>query len=1062
MGYEILINVSGQTRNLEVNSNEPISLIYNIANIADISARNSSFSKTITVPETAVNRQIFGDIANLSVDSNFNSNKKTKCWVLSDSVVIFEGYLQLKKANVDLSNNITNYECVIYADNDNLYKELGESELTDLDFSELNHFWSSANVVQSWTASWEGGYFYPLIDYGSDFNYNDINGSFNALTQGKLKSTQLFPSTNVKYILNKIFNAAGYSYNSEFLESDVFKALYIPFNRDGLVRTTEGTNDKLYIGINTAQEFVTNKLLVIASPTYSNSGTGRVLPNETLQTIWTGRIPFNVETTPYGDPNGLWSSTKWEYTAPQEFIGQNFICRFDITMPYHTTSTDWRRSFGNNYFTSICFKRSKNPDTGLDVAGGVIVPVNGSTNPVIFSTEQIPDLQFNSDFSRATGTIMADALDGVSARKLYPGEKLWVEVKVGVSNIKAVSGGLAVYGVPPNYSVNRWYIPQNKVVVRFNPSCGIWNSLSTVVRLDETIQYNNVIPLKVKQKDFLNSLVKMFNLIIEPSKEFDRVLNIEPRDDYYASGSIKDWSRKLDISEAIEIDILSDTQNKKVTFKYKDDSDYYNVDYKTKRGGLAYGADEIVFDNDFISNEKTIELTFSPTPLVKMPGSNAIIIPKIGKIDNSLFSKTSHNIRILTKYLSSTDSTWVYGDFSPVTTGQFNGLTYLTSNGYGNAIVPFKVGDHIRVNQTDGGAVNPLLQRTTKVLEITNTKTIVVDVNYWEDGGLMGGICTPIDGLVPLSQSDKILYGSTYIYGYPYLGHFNNPNSPNFDLNFGQTSGLYYPQKVVTANNLYSVYWENLIAELNDPSSRKVVAKFNLNANDIADFKFSDNIYVGDQYYKVNKITYDPSIGGLSEVELIKTQFITIPRAFEKWSTKYEDISTIGEAYTKTNKKSAATSGLYGGQNEADLNETTTSKSLVLGDTNKVYTKSSLVVGNGNGVSSGKAIVMGDDNTISSGVERSMVFGRNNTVLTGVDNAIVFGSDLTIGDSNTTTFGTAIIVASNELSACRNEIISSLPGNKNVNYVSASMNAVLEPGSVDIINVINGGRFTEL
>jgi len=115
---------------------------------------------------------------------------------------------------------------------------------------------------------------------------------------------------------------------------------------------------------------------------------------------------------------------------------------------------------------------------------------------------------------------------------------------------------------------------------------------------------------------------------------------------------------------------------------------------------------------------------------------------------------------------------------------------------------------------------------------------------------------------------------------YPYLGHFNNPQEPAYDINFGQTNGLYYLEETVTSDNLYSVYWENFVNELFDKDSRIITASFYLSPFDIADFRFNDNIYIRDQYYKVNKIlNYDPTKEALVKVELIKTKFITIPRA---------------------------------------------------------------------------------------------------------------------------------------------------------------------------------------
>ena len=78
---------------LDTYKEEPISLTYNISDIADISTKNSSFSKTIKLPETRTNRAIFGDISDLGVSpSSFNPNKKTKAWILVDTAVVFDAF----------------------------------------------------------------------------------------------------------------------------------------------------------------------------------------------------------------------------------------------------------------------------------------------------------------------------------------------------------------------------------------------------------------------------------------------------------------------------------------------------------------------------------------------------------------------------------------------------------------------------------------------------------------------------------------------------------------------------------------------------------------------------------------------------------------------------------------------------------------------------------------------------------------------------------------------------------------------------------------------------------
>ena len=45
--FEILVELNGVKQQLDTYNEEPISLTYNVADVSDISSRNSSFSKTI-------------------------------------------------------------------------------------------------------------------------------------------------------------------------------------------------------------------------------------------------------------------------------------------------------------------------------------------------------------------------------------------------------------------------------------------------------------------------------------------------------------------------------------------------------------------------------------------------------------------------------------------------------------------------------------------------------------------------------------------------------------------------------------------------------------------------------------------------------------------------------------------------------------------------------------------------------------------------------------------------------------------------------------------------------
>lgn len=1148
--FEIIVEIDGKQKYLDTEGVENISLNFNIADITDPEKRNSSYSKTIKIPETRNNRALFGDISDLTIDSTFNPNKKTRCWVLVDTIVVFEGSIQLRKVSMDWKYDYSFYECVVYSDNDNLFKEIGETYLTDLDFSELDHDWDKPTIMNSWKHSWNDGYFYPLIDYGYDFNLSSINALLITGTSGQtpnpgVRVSQMFPATNVKYILDKIFNTAGYSYNSTFFETNEFKNLYIPYNRDGRYlkdpndltgRFTVGvTSSGLSFSCNNPAAYAEPNITLQNQPAYSNDDQIVVLLKDY-------KIPFVNETSPYGDPNNVFNTLTYEYVAPLVDIPeQRFSFTFDIDFLWVTSYLPENNGspgldftlpniLGNPSvnWTGLQVKREKNA-VGGSPAGGVNVYCNGSNVRIPFIPDSIPNIQYlnqeiilipqdgeagtfpstptsRRNFSgdkRVKGTITTD-LFGIGSlnHPLFPGEKVWIELTFTIKSTMLrfqvakkifTDAGLTPQQAEANIINNRMYLylsdncfgvippptphtsPYMDVsgllpptlnpttacnqlwykvgadVGRFFPTTFFYNNLSPEYAPGEVIPYNQAIPLNVKQKDFITSLIKLFNLYVEPTKGNPKNLIIEPRDIYYEQGNsvIKDWTYKLDTNDTIDEQILAETQNREIVLKYKDDKDFYNEDYTSKKAGDNYGIQTIEIDNDFTRGVKKIEPIFSPTPLVPLTGTDYIVIPKIGKLNNGVFSKTDHNIRILTRYAVKEIKSWPYS-LVVVVTGQGPYAGYISL--VGGITHNYKVGDVINVNQADSGAAYPALQGTFVVLEVLSTTSIVINlVALIVPVGTPGGSTITQDGLYAVAHKNVNWKFEFTKLGYvPYLGHLDDPFESRYDLNYGQAT-TYFPYKSLTNNNLYNLYYKNLLDEITSKDSKIITASFYLTAADIADFYFSDKIYIKNQYFKVNKIqNYDPTKEKTCKVELIKSgvSSITINR-IQNTGLDENPFEVPGDAIDIVERVNP----FYVGMSNPS-NDISSSNTIVSGDENYVNANDSLVVGSNNIVAGSSNFVFGSGNTMEGYSNGNLVFGNTNKVSGGIAGSIVFGSNTTTMNSNTLQINQRFIVTSNFISAGRDEVLNLYFDNKPTNYISGSRDAVREFGSQDPISYI--------
>lgn len=146
------------------------------------------------------------------------------------------------------------------------------------------------------------------------------------------------------------------------------------------------------------------------------------------------------------------------------------------------------------------------------------------------------------------------------------------------------------------------------------------------------------------QTDFLVGLVRAFNLCVEPRRDNPLELVIEPRDyfdddaGYYdRSVVVRDWSKRLDLSKETTYQLVPDLVAGTYVYRYDDDDDHYNKDYK-ERAGSVYGTREFSVDSDFVKDVSEVQLPFSATPLVTMTdtsGYATVPVSKIGTIDSS-------------------------------------------------------------------------------------------------------------------------------------------------------------------------------------------------------------------------------------------------------------------------------------------------------------------------------------------------------------------------------------------------------------------------------------------
>ena len=567
----------------------PISINYNIADVREPDKFKSSWSKTINLYETNEINILFENVYEVnSVTGTFNKNKKTKVKYFVDDIVNLEGDLQLLKITIS-PEGLKTYECALKGEGASFFGDIGDYYITgnpdsanDLSFSEYNHVYNRTNQITKRSFAGAG---YNCI-------YGHIENGNNGGNESIFNVTDFLPMFHVREYIKKIIEKTGRTYTSSIIDSAEFRKHVIYPNLSGLFLTqTQIQNKQFYCGLNTDYALTSGVNYIVA------------LPRETVPFFDTGNQRQS------GDTDFILNSSG----------NYNVVCRgqfqIDVT---HTNSSV---SYGAALITStINFYRS------LD--GGSTWSINSTSTQVLKYTD---DRLFKGTPTYATHELAS------GVEYFYGGQIFRYHQILTIDSI--------IY-----YDVFNAVVTAGTGTITAKLLSGTTGTSFYALLVDKTVAEgdtltcNNALPQKIKQKDFLKSIIQMFNLQIEVDKNNPKNLVIETFDVFHAGG-ILNYENRTDLDKE-QTNNINTLDSKRYIFRYKPDTDYYNTLFQTKYNE-PFGTENINVENEFSVAEKINEVIFSPTPNVANY-TLGIIVPKIYKIENNLIKPTVPNIRILT------------------------------------------------------------------------------------------------------------------------------------------------------------------------------------------------------------------------------------------------------------------------------------------------------------------------------------------------------------------------------------------------------------------------------
>tara|TARA_R110002072_G_scaffold129166_1_gene267471 strand:+ start:6525 stop:9551 length:3027 start_codon:yes stop_codon:yes gene_type:complete len=633
-------------------SDFPLALTFQISDLRDITSTSGDYSKTFEIPATKNNNNILKNLYTPNI-VNYNSpSKNVSCRITFNGLNSVNGLLKVSGVG-GYGKTPSYYNCIFYGSNLGWANLLVGKYMNTIDWSTYGDDieYNKEKIMATWQHEHSGSstspIVYPITSYG-DFNDNEstiqlLDTRYDALggstsqegysgwfNNGSPYGTPLpvsdwRPAVFVKKTLDNIFKPLGYTINSNFMNTDMFKKLV------WLLPNFKYFNlNERYDAYAIETSFINGTTLTVPAdsplPSFSESGVTSAgngsLDENDGDTFYDGGSQVDFDLTASNLSVNLDNGSYLDLSTNEITIGEYGYYNLKLSglrakvARAHKGGSDDRAI--NSIDTVINLEAKTVGQTSWNIIGqsalfmnpltsGGSASVNQST-PSFTAYENLPNLELSSFY-------------------LNKGDK--IKLSTGL-RLTAVTNS-------QNFIVKIFFECQNSSYfnIEFIP---------TTVDYGQTYNLNDVINPDYKQVDFIKGVAHSFNLKMD-TNESTKTINIEPYNDFFQPyASSVDWTYKLDRSKIINDKFMKSDLTRKMIFKYKSD----NKDESVKYRGVTYFKDVLdeypyqeELDSDFQKGTTTFENPFfagtfnardqdivSATQLVDVLFSGCLWIPR--------------------------------------------------------------------------------------------------------------------------------------------------------------------------------------------------------------------------------------------------------------------------------------------------------------------------------------------------------------------------------------------------------------------------------------------------
>jgi hypothetical protein len=567
-GFVFRLLAGTPSQQLDLFKDEDIKLSNNVTGLFDIGVLPADFTRQLTLPGTKVNNAFFEHVYDISIDSPFlfATNIKVPCYFDFGSFYLSSGYLQLNKVNVIANKFIDSYEVTIYGALSSFGRDINRAYLTDLSsLSQYNHTSSYDNISASWGGNLFGGdIVYPLADYGSGYAFTQGQYQLFGMddNQGALTVQNFKPAIRIKPVFDAIFDYAGYTYTSSFMNEPWLDDVYMVCNNSLKYPEYSGVDLETYGKIKVSAisgSGMTDITLASGSwttlPWYNtlsdpqdfyNNGAYKVEKRTNLSGVL--NININVSCSVNNMPGTLSANGTWQIR----------MLETGSSTPYSTRAIQSYIFF----FDQLQQSRTGGINTTYELATEFImddIPVGN----YYFQLRQSPN--------SATPPLPLVTLDPQGTTKSF----------IQIKEVKQAADG-RVMDIPLN--------------MPFGTS-------------------------GIKLVDFISGIQKKFNLVIYPNNTKPNEFVIETFNNWYNKGQVKDFNKYINLDEKIEVIPANNFAVNKLNFGDTLDQDYISQQF-AKGANREYGKIYYTDTTNFYSQGTyEVKTTFASDPLIRIAGT---------------------------------------------------------------------------------------------------------------------------------------------------------------------------------------------------------------------------------------------------------------------------------------------------------------------------------------------------------------------------------------------------------------------------------------------------------